>query len=160
MERQLLRLLLALLKLLFQLVVFVATGAWPKFAKRTAEAKPAAGPTRPPGPQKKRARGEPLFRADRRDKPRPVPSSDGPWPFEFAAELSDPEPTGDDRADAARLVALAERRARVKLNIPALTSARGGRRSIASAVRDRRTVRAALVLGTALAPRPPRKRLR
>ena len=153
MERVLLRLVLALLKLLFQLVVFVATGAWPKLGKREAESKPAAGPAKPSRTPRKRAPAEP----QRAQKPRHGPTTEEPWPFEFAAELSALERDVEGgRAGPALPASLAVRRARARLNVPALTSAHE-RRSLASAMRDRRTLRSALVLGAALAPRTPKR---
>ena len=163
MERVLLRLLLGLLKLVFQLVLFVATGSWVKFEKRPP-AQPTPDATKPARPQRKQARREQTGRPARAPlftpatKRPPAPSTDAPWPFEFAPELSDPEPYAEEgRTIHAAQALLAARRARAKLNVPALTSVREPKRSVASALRDRRTVREALVLGAALGPRGSRR---
>ena len=172
MEELLLKLVFELLKLVLQLVLFVVTGKWHKLGKLSDLVKNAQAQAQQKlaqqradlqkqaqdkrGQRPKQKRRPP---AERVGKPRPNASAgDGPWPFEFAPELSAPEPAAEARElEGARGpifqgTAGPRRRPRDKLRVPALPAPR----SIASAMRDRKTVRAAIVLGAALAPRRPR----
>ncbi|MDB4988790.1 MAG: hypothetical protein JWN04_3968 [Myxococcaceae bacterium] len=165
MERLVLELLIWLLKLVVQLIMLAATGKWYRFgpgARMTTTA-PAKAEPKPARSSRKRQRKQQQAKPASVTEPRPARrvgertfTGAGPAVFEFAPELVELEPDSEDAA-LAREGELQARRARArgraKLKVQAVPAQP---RSIAAAMRDRNTVRKALVLGAAFGPGRPR----
>ncbi|MEY4508697.1 MAG: hypothetical protein RLZZ450_819 [Pseudomonadota bacterium] len=165
-------LVIVLLKLLVQLVLYAFTGKWHHFGK--ADDQPASTGTARERPKPARA-GSALAGAlaDLRDpraarealrkalaeRLRGSPAeAQAPWLFEFPDEYVEAEPSSEGMGGEAPASSPPIFQRPKPATRPPPAPARGGRRrSIASAIRDRQTLRAAIVLGDALAPRSPRR---
>jgi hypothetical protein len=162
-------LVIVLLRLLLQVVLYAFTGKW----LRLGDSDDQSAPTAQPGEPRKRAR---TFPATTRVQPnregpraarealrkalearlRGVPSdAQAPW-FSFPDEYVELEPEGEARGGEAASQPTFQRHEHVSAQLSALT-VRGRPRSIASAVRDRQTLRYAVVLAAALGPRGTRR---
>jgi hypothetical protein len=165
-------LVIVLLKLLVQLVLYAFTGKWHRLGNHDDQPAPPASPARPrPKRQAKGARKSIAGAlADLRD-PRAArdalrralaeriegmpAETQAPWLFEFPDEYVEPEPNHEvvgGEVPASQPIFQRPKQARR----PPKPPSPGRPRSIANAVRDRQTVRKALVLGAALGPRGPR----
>jgi hypothetical protein len=164
-------LVIVLLKLLVQLVLYAFTGKWHHLGKEDDQpAKASTARERPRSAQGKKAIAKAL--ADLRDpraarealrkalaeRLRGTPGeTQAPWLFEFPDEYVEPEPTSEGEGGEAPSNQPIFQRPKPPTR-PLPVPARGGRpRSLARAVRDCQTVRTAIVLGEALAPRGPRR---
>jgi len=167
-ERLLLHLVIWLLKKLLQVVVWAVTGTWRRFGSDSQGQQQA--PKQPPGARKKTKaviaqermfellRSPALGDHKRRRivetlKRAGVPVPEAAFPFAFEPERVEYEPSSEDAAMAfedARAAKRARARAMQKLRVPAVPA---GKRSIRAALRDKATVRQALVLEAALGPK-------
>jgi hypothetical protein len=146
------RLLLALLKLVLQLLMFALTGKWVKIGsgeRPSARAKRAAKPST----QRPRADGANPPRRKVFDRTRPPPRSEPPSLEDVYLELESHLPGAESLPSTEALLRSSEavrpsRRKRAR-ETPVL-AARG---PLARALRDRRSLREAIALGTAVAPR-------
>ena len=160
----------AVLKLLVQLVLYAFTGKWYRLGDSNDQSAP---PQIPPVKPRRRARArsaEPLALPDLRD-PRAArealkkaleaqrggtPSdAQAPW-FAFPDEYVEPEPQEEALGGEVAPRPTFQRHPRTQAQLAALP-ARGRPRSIASALRDRQTLRYAVALGAALGPRGTRR---
>jgi hypothetical protein len=162
-------LVVAVLKLLVQLILYALTGKWYRLGDSNDQSAPAETPVKPR--QRARARSaKPLELPDLRD-PRAArealkkaleaqrgggPSdAQEPW-FAFPDEYVEPEPQEEARGGEVAPRPTFQRHQRTQAQLAALP-ARGRPRSIASALRDRQTLRYAVALGAALGPRGTRR---
>ena len=172
MERLLIALVVWLFKQLLRLVLLALTGEWRTLDEWVARAKQRVpgnkaggavkrGTAAPAG--RRRATPEQLERllALRAAASARAASEGAAFPFEFAPELTRQEPSSEDEApepaseaDALRRQqALARRRAELAARREAMRAAAASpKRSLARAVRDRKTLRAAVAIGAALGP--------
>lgn len=173
-------LVIVLLKLLVQLVLYAFTGKWHRFGNdddqptnegtarerpRSARGKAIAevlADLRDPGAAREalrkalaeRLRGMPAELGSPVQKR--ASTTQAPWLFEFPDEYVEAEPTSEREGGEAPTSQPIFQRPKPPTRPPPVP-ARGRPRSIARAVRDRQTLRAAIVLGAALGPRGPRR---
>lgn len=164
-------LVIVLLKLLVQLVLYAFTGKWHRFGDN--EDQPAPSTSGPVQTQPSRARkaiagaladlrdpraAREALRKALAERLRGTPAeAQAPWLFEFEDEYVEVEPSSEVAGGEAPPTPPIFQRPKPKRRAPAVPGRGAGPRSIASAVRDRQTLRKAVVLGSALAPRAPRR---
>jgi len=162
-------LVIVVLKLLVQLVLYAFTGKWYRLGDTNDQSAPPEAPVEPR--QRARARpAKPLALPDLRDPraaraalkkaleahQRGTPSdAPAPW-FAFPDEYVEREPQEEARGGEVAPGPTFQRHKRMQAQLAELP-VRGRPRSIASALRDRQTLRYAVVLGAALGPRGTRR---
>jgi hypothetical protein len=163
-------LVIVLLKLLVQLVLYAFTGKWHRFGESDdPSVPPAAGqPRSKPARARKAIAGaladlrdpaaaREALRKALADRLRGTPAeAQAPWLFEFADEYVEAEPSSELEGGEVNASQPIFQRPPKRRPQPVLGRA-AGRRSIASAVRDRQCLTKAVLLGAALAPRTPRR---
>jgi hypothetical protein len=162
-------LVIVLLKLLAQLVLYAFTGKWYRFGDSNDQSAPA--PTAGEPPQRARSRSVRTFVLPELRDPRaarealrkalearlqgPPSDAEAPW-FAFPDEYVEPEPQEEARGGEVASQPTFQGQNHMQAQLPA-PPVRGRPRSLASALRDRQTLRYAVVLGAALGPRGTRR---
>jgi hypothetical protein len=162
-------LVIVLLKLLVQLVLYAFTGKWHRLGDANDQSAPPPSPVKPRQGSRARTfqtRAPPDLRSPGAARAalqkalvarlRGAPSDgEAPW-FAFPDEYVEPEPQDEALGGEVASQPTFQQPKPMQAQLPA-PLVRGRPRSIASAVRDRQTLRYAVVLGAALGPRATRR---
>lgn len=147
------RLLLALLKLLLQLVLFALTGKWVKIGQPTRSAAPPQRAKQRPQQGGVRAPRAKVFDATRSPRPTQPASFEPASLEEVYLELEHHLPGAEAVPSTDSLLTGREPRRRARKRKLRELPPPSGDMSLARALRDRRSLREAVVLGAAFAPR-------